>query len=655
MLEQIKNDLYPISPFAEEQEPWKGKTEKTFWTAEQKLKSRYENVRRREAELSGLRSTLAVYARFQWIFTLGDKLRAAATEGLSAIEAAIKEYRKALKWMDAQEDADLSHIEADITDGFNKLVDALLSRLSTAHLSRQDTSRLVNVLSSVGRDNVMTDALEKRMMFAMEGLRKASDATAIIALPRMPEERVTPEEATEIMTRCNTAFIAGMLHIWRLGRILSGQERWQKTVHKYLVEFCRAFVEIARANLFTDVSVISLQSVKGITAVGKKAINELHVPGTCIVPLLELASTITQQFLRSVSVSVRFNANRVAAQALQTNTVSNETASQLHSIIVEALEQVDGSIIPSGVGHQGPGVIASDFSSNGAGTDSSAPSEKVSGLTLLAITCAEVPGMFVRDIEASMEEKGCDVETSSLKVASVCSEIRCSVIEELEMRMGPSSLFYTEETTKCVAETNRAVQEIQERSTDTYVRLVSAPLEALAANLVAFPEEELEDSFSRAVPIKIEGISKSACEVTLQLALITITTRKSSGNTRLLREILLSLIQAVGQTLVDVLSTDKLIYHRAAQLWVDVTYIQDMITRGADSDTPGLQEALDGYSRVKERAVQAVLADGYSFSIADMSVLRSSVVAIGMELAQMVQDCFRETWLSLRNPQPEDE
>lgn len=654
MLEQTKIDLHPISPFAEEPEPWKGNTEREFRAAEQALKLRYEKVTERQEELAALRSTLAVYKRFEWVFTLGDKLRAAVAEDVSAIEAATKEYGKAQKWVDAQEDADLFVLESDIADGFDKLMDSLLNRLSTAHFSRQDTSRLLNVLSSVGREAVLTEALEKRRDFAMKRLKKASESSEMIAVPKMPGEGRTQDEATELMTRCNSALFSGFVHIWRLGRVLSGQDRWQKAVCKHLADMCQAHVEIARDNLFADVSVISRDTVKGLSAVGKRVISELQVPPACVGPLVEMANSVTQQFLRSVAVSVRSSADRVASQALQADTVSNETASHLCSIVVEALEQVDGSIIPSSVDQQGPGVVASDLSSN-INTGSSAESDDVSGLTLLAMTCAEVPVMFVKDIENRMKEKGYEVETASLKMASVCSEIRSSVLAELELRMGPMTLFYTEETTKCVAETNRIVQEMQERTTSEYVRLVSAPLKTLTANLVSFPEEELEDSLSRAVPIKIDGISKGANEVTLQLALITITACKSTGSTRLLREILLALIQAIGQTLVDVLSTDKLIYHRAAQLWVDVTYIQDMITRGADSDTPGLQEALDGYSRVKERAVQAVLADGYSFSIADMSALRSTVVATGMSLAQMVQDCFRETWSSLRSPEPDEE
>lgn len=654
-LEQTKIDLYPISPFAKDTGHSQGKAGRVFEKAEGILRARYEKVRSREMELTALRRTHTIFARNRWIFSLGAKLRAAVTEDIPAVESAVKEFIRAQKWMDAQDGTQLALIETDIVDGFNKLINSLLHRLSTGHFSRQDTARLVAVLSAVDREAVLIEALEKRMAFALNGLSKSSDGSEVTSVPILPGDTKTQAETTEIIARCNSAFFSGLLHIWRLGRVLSGQEPWQRMTNRHLLELCRAYVEILRENLFADVSMISRDAVKGITSVGRKALNELQIPVSCLGPLVEVTDHITEQFLRSASVSVRLGADRLAAQAVEANTDASETASHLQSIVVEALEQVDESLLRGDERLCGRGDSASPVTPNDETDRDNVQANELSGLSLLARTCAEVPGTFARDMQALMEEKGLEPESASLKLAAVCSELRSGVLGEISKRTSLTTPFDFVSTKKYLAESDALIREIQEHSTNTYVRLVSEPLKSLAARLVSFPEEELEDSISRAVPIKIEGISKTANEVTLQLALITITTRRSSGGTDLLKEILLSLIKAIGETLVDVLSTDKLIYHRAAQLWVDVTYVQDMITRGADSDAPGVQEALDGYSRVKERAVQAVLADGYSFSIADMSVLRDSVVATGIKLAQMVQDCFRETWTALRAPETDDE
>lgn len=183
-LEQTKADLYPISPFAKEN-GW-GETERVFESAEGILRARYEQVRGRKMELASLRRTLGVYTRYQWIFGLGATLRSATTEGVPAVENAMRGYLRAQQWIEAQDGAKLTMIEADIADGFEKLVNSLLNRLSTGHFSRQDTARLVGVLATVDRETVLTDALAKRMTFAMDGLRKASDEVEMKSVPKMP-------------------------------------------------------------------------------------------------------------------------------------------------------------------------------------------------------------------------------------------------------------------------------------------------------------------------------------------------------------------------------------------------------------------------------------------------------------------------------------
>lgn len=655
-LQKTKTSLQPISPFAKGGNGYE--TEVIFGKAEKMLKARYQAVLKRERELSSLRRTLGVFTRYQWVFSLGAKLRSCASEGVLAVESAVKEYTRALKWLEAQEGAHLSVIEDDIRTAFNVLIEALSNRLCTGHFSKQDTSRLVGVLSTVDREDVLTEALLKRMNFALDGLKKINQPVDGVVMPDVQESANMQRETAELISLSNEAFCEGLAHVWRLGRVLSAQDRWNRVVHNHLLSLCQTYVDILKEHLLSDVSLILRDVVTGVVAVRRRVLVEIQVPEFCLRPLVDVTKKITDSFLGSVSTALQEGAAQIVAQASQSGSVGVETASLFRSVVLEALGQID----PSAIGAEEGLSHVSDpdgATSDGLGEDERIESadtqdNEASMVSSLGKTCAELPAKFVKDICDRLLTKDMAQEVYSLKTAVFCAQMLSSVTGVVADKLRSCSIFDTRACKEWLSESEAAVIATRDIAASKYVELVSKPLKGLTAGLVSFPEEELEDSMSRAVQIKIEGISKGAVEVTLQLALITIATRSEGANVDLIKRILLSLIQAVGGTLVEALSTDKLIYHRAAQLWVDVTYMQDMITRGADSDATGLQEALDGYSRAKERSVQAVLADGYSFSIADMGVLKESVVATGMLQAQMVQDCFRETWALLRVPESEE-
>lgn len=645
--EAIKNSVRSESPFASGQDG--EETGKLFAEAEHMLKTRYEVVLRREEKLAGLRRTLGVYTRYQWVFGLGTRLRSSVTEGITAIENAVREYLRGLKWLEAQEGANVKVIGNDINDGFQYFLSCLLDQLSTGHFLSHEMSRLVAVLTSVKRADVISEALSKRMSFAVDGLKKSIHVVdAGVILDEQDSSGKTHRDTTQLITRASEAFFEGLSHLWRLGRVLIGQERWQRTIDVQLLQFSDAYAKILRENLKGDFSYASREAVKEISSVRRRAISDLQIPLSCLSPVVEANNEITECFLRSISTSVETNAGRIATHVVQSGTVGTAAAQRLASSLLEAMSQVDNALI--GLEEKGPeGTVESTTASHSTSHETEYGTEDTSegpetGVKLLGRTCAEAPGRFARHVEGLMKENNSDVKLKSLKLAVCCTELLSTVVDKIWVKSGETSVFDRRAVKRYLSGSKVIINEILDTCTGSYVQLVSSPLQQLVGGLVSFPEEELEDSVSRTIPIKIEGISKSANEVALQLALITIETRKGSDSTELVRTILLSLVRDVGSTLIEVLSTDKLIYHRAAQLWVDVSYIQDMITKGAKSDTVGLQDALDAYSRVKVRAVQAVLADGYSFSLADMDVLKENVVATGMRRAHMVLECFRETW-----------
>lgn len=640
--ESTKMSLLPLSPF---DEAGSGReTERIFERAEALLKKRYEDVMQRETRLARLQRTLAVFQRYEWVFNLGERMRTTASEDLTSIEEVMREYARGVKWLDAQDAGCMTLIQDDVDDGFRILVDSVVSRLSNAHCTRSEASRLVAVLTSVRKEDLLSDALAKRMSFAQEGLQKALRSMDLSSV--MGEGSISEQEAGVLVTRVSSGFYDGLWHVWRLGRVLMSHDRWLRIVDDHIVRLCDEYAKILRKTLLDDASLISQTAVKEIASVHMKSVSELQIPEACLGPLEEVSTEVIESFITSLSKAVRAGSEQVASQSTKNDTVGIQSAQLLQALVIEALSQVDASMF------KGKEGLDEKSPSSRKGPDDEPRTVKFdqspSTVDVLGSTCAEAPAIFAKTVYRNVSDSRIETDLASLKVAICCSELNSRVVPSIVEHMQVGSPFDARPLQRELKTCKETISDIKEKALSTYVSLVSPPLQTLASSLAAFPEDEVSDSVSRTVPIKIEGVSKSANELVLQLALVMITVRKRSTQVELIRHILLQLISEVGSTLVQVLSTDKLAYHRAAQLWVDVTYMQEMVTKGANAEAKGVQDSLDGFSRVKERAVQAVLADGYSFSLADMQMLKDSVVAGGMEESSMLCECFAETWELLR-------
>lgn len=646
--EGTKVALLPLSPFADM--PPDRQVERDFECAEASLKLRYEHVMSREEKLARLQRALSIFKRYNWVFLLGARLRSAASDHVSAIEDAVCEYQRGVKWLAAQDMTPMPPIQTDIEDAFTHLMDVLVTRLSTAHMSRPDTSRLVTVLISVKREELLSLALSRRMAVAEEGLQKA---VMPVDVPIMPirDAAKTERDIADFVARASAAFFEGLSHVWRLGYVLMGYDRWLRIVDSHIVQLCEMYAGILRDSMLPEINLISKRAVKEMAEARNRAVSELQVPETCLGPLEAANCEILECFLSSLASAVRSGAERVATQAVRCDGVGVESAQLLCAVVMEALGQVDCALFRGKEGLDERSVTLRSISMDGSPSIGMRNSG-MSGLDMLAKTCAEAPRVFCNVMKEELKGRNnVDEEVMSLQVALCCSELTGGVIQKITRKTQAGTPFDTRAVQRQLKVSAEIIGEMECKALSRYVRVLSQPLQRLATGLVSFPDGQIEDGVRRTVPIKIEGVSEGANELVLQLALITITTRKRSSNGRIIRSVLLDLISEIGQTLVQVLSTDKLAYHRAAQLWVDVSFVQEMVTKGASSDTRGLQSSLDGFSRVRERAVQAVLADGYSFSLGDMQALRESVVAEGIEDGMMVYECFAETWglLKLEN------
>lgn len=58
---------------------------------------------------------------------------------------------------------------------------------------------------------------------------------------------------------------------------------------------------------------------------------------------------------------------------------------------------------------------------------------------------------------------------------------------------------------------------------------------------------------------------------------------------------MLDLIGGAGATLVGALAAYKVVYYCTTQLWMDVTFMQEMVNRGADSESECVQKTFNGF------------------------------------------------------------
>lgn len=682
--ESTKLSLASQSPFAHEA-PLSLK--RRFEQAEAVHKLRYEDIMQREAKLVRLQRTLVVFNRYKWVFTLGARLGSAANKDVSEVEDTVHEYQRAMKWLQAQEGVDLEVVARSIENGFHLLFDALLTRLSNGSLTRHETARLVSVLLSVNREDLLTEVLSKRMATAMEGIQKAVRSVDIAALVIVRGPGQMESDVADLISRTSTAFVDGLAHVWRLGRVLISQDRWIRAVETRLVQLCASYAQVLREHLLSDASLVSAESVRHVVLVRERAASELQILDSCLGPLEDILVDVKDLFLKALASSVRTDAEQAAAQAVRSDTVGKSAAQAIFTIAVDALAQMEATLprrqeTPDRKFHESKearegsskspslnGVAPGGGSTSGSekavaiipdsatgvdidtGAGSSHASSSDSGTNrrnstaeLLATACLEAPIIFLQEVQNRLGRSDDDASGAALKLAVCCADMRQSVIGSIMDLAVEKQAIGSRAARQHARVTLNAVSTVRERALQHYIRLVGGPLRELARALVSFSEDELGDAVRRAAPIRIAGVSKGANEVTLQLALITIATRRKSESREIVTSVAQQLISAIGETLLDALSTHKLAYYRAAQLWVDVSFIQDLVVSGLDTDSDILSSAMEGFARVKERAVQAVVADGFGFSTVDTDMLRDGVLAAAITEAQMVRQCFIETW-----------
>ncbi|CAN8061483.1 unnamed protein product, partial [Agarophyton chilense] len=198
----------------------------------------------------------------------------------------------------------------------------------------------------------------------------------------------------------------------------------------------------------------------------------------------------------------------------------------------------------------------------------------------------------------------------------------------------------------------------RERALRAFVALQGAPQRALAHSLVrgariktCVAHRHEDDAVRCGGAFRVAHVSDGARALVLALALVVVRAvpraRARATRPEMCVGVVTRLLADVGDTLVRALGVHKLAYRQAAQLWVDLSYVQTVVTAGADAELPALHHALDPLCIVKERAVQAVLADGFSFSLADMNALRELVVLPELARCTLLCQCFEETWRSV--------
>lgn len=105
----------------------------------------------------------------------------------------------------------------------------------------------------------------------------------------------------------------------------------------------------------------------------------------------------------------------------------------------------------------------------------------------------------------------------------------------------------------------------------------------------------------------------------------------------------MTLLKSVLHSLLDRLSTEKLPYYYASELFIYVVVIEQVFTCGADCMYFTLFNSIDRFIWIHPHVDQAVAVDGFSVSSSKQQSLRYMVVAIDAE-CKIFTETFEEPW-----------
>lgn len=592
------------------------------------VKEKYGDVVEREIKIERLKKGLVVYGNLKWIFVLGHRLKdvgqGVLNGDIEGLDEVIKQHKKAALWLQAQRMDDeknedgkrknhvqsLQMIERNVQCGFQILFNALLTRLSSEikRKHQRNTARIINILITSHHEDIITQSLTKRTSYAHDLIDKACKSIE--------------DDVTVLTERCSGAFIKGMKHILELVSILtsiyiSNKDKWLKIINdNHLSPTITTYNNIIRKhiNVLGKDSVIEIgkafKHLRGFLT-GSSSISSSNSEGA-VGMMDEVYNEVCGCYVKTICNKIENEQLKLVATSIVDGCILDDCVNDLDRIVLEGLGNANSILIDK--------VIISETIRR--------------NIEIVNTACMKSITVFIEELDKRISTTS--KEVNHLKLVKLCDNIEERIIQKHFTR--------TKKTW------TKRIRQIRKVSFYKYMKIGCKDICKICKSLgiwASMSENNIIINDTSLPPIRVtNGISRTACEICVESNLLITTAKKIIGDNKiLLKQVLLAMVDQIAQSMILGLSSRKLGYRKAAQLWVDVTVIVNVLTSGCT----GLEgKQVKGFLKVRERAVQAILTDGFVFSPLDEHTLKQSVVKDAMNDLNIICSCFTDVWRFLQ-------
>lgn len=551
----------------------RGREAASFARAEVALARTYANVTARQKAVARLRRVLDVLDRFDWVFSLGARMRAAGAMPTDALERLAREYARGREWVEAQRnDAPaVMRVREDLYDGVRHLADFLTDRLGAPAASRVAMKRIVAVLAAIECEGYITKALELRMEHAREKLGGSSTAGAL-ASPRFSggdDTTFTDGDASGIVKSATVAFLSGLSTYWRLAVVVSLFESCAAHVNRALPALVAKYVEVVEEVIGTNGSrALPRDAVVDVLRAHSVASGTLKVPKDYIARLRLLAASVASDYVKQSATAVQNSARNVAIAVAEARVDARAAAYLVRAVVSEALTQAEEVVRRR----------LKDDDDDG-------------GVHLLRSACCGAHATAARALGelVASADTGSAGAALALRAAVFCAAARRGALDNVrdvvDRMLGECE--DENESEEADIDTLCAAGEIDEAriaAVHAYVFALAPALEHRARRVVEAYAGQGDTAFEQATAAAAAadatggsssrgGVSAAAVELLLELALAALDARRRGAGADVARDVAGELVARVGAALREAAAEAILAPHHARLVRADCDFL----------------------------------------------------------------------------------
>ncbi len=235
-------------------------------------------------------------------------------------------------------------------------------------------------------------------------------------------------------------------------------------------------------------------------------------------------------------------------------------------------------------------------------------------------------------------ESSVDPGSHALHVAVFCVKSKASALNAVHDQvchvLGEDGVAEKYDAAHAVIDQVRAV------SVQDFVRSVAPFLEKIGARIVSYPNRNGSEKGTRLQNWRIKTVSPQAPELVLELALSAMDTRRRGADAQVVYEVTKELISRVGNAIATKAKAAKLRPEHAAQVWVDCSYIANVVSSSIPAEGDERYMILNGFTEAMQATRSMLAAEGHAVDDFRSQALTDSAVSPAVDDAEILRRCL---------------